>query len=58
MGILTKEAVDDAEQATHGAYDGRDDIILPLYLQTAGVDLDRACPGPLGAQPAEVCHYG
>lgn len=57
-GILTKEAVDDAKQATHGADDGRDDIILPLYLQTAGVDLGHACPGPFRAQPSGICHSG
>lgn len=28
--ILTKEAVDDAKQTTHGADDRRDDVILPL----------------------------
>lgn len=58
LGILTKEAVDDAKQATHGADDGRDDIILSLYLQTAGVYLGHACTGPFGAQPSGICHSG
>lgn len=57
-GILTKEAVDDAKQATHGADDGRDDIILPVYLQTTGVDLGYACPGRFSAQPGGICHSG
>lgn len=49
LRILTKEAVDDAKQATHGADDGRDDIILSLYLQTAGVYLGYSRTGPFGA---------
>ena len=58
MLCLTKEAVDDAEQTTHGADDGRDDVILPLYLQTASVDLGHACPGRSGAHPRGICHSG
>lgn len=54
--ILTKEAVDDAKQTTHGTDDGRDDIILSLYLQAAGVNLRHACPGPPGAEPGGICH--
>lgn len=54
-GPLTKEAVDDSKQATHGADDGRDDIIFPLYLQSAGIDLGHACPG---ARPRGICHPG
>lgn len=57
-GILTKEAVDDAKQATHGADDGRDDVILPLYLQTAGVNVGHACPAHFRAQPGGICHFG
>lgn len=56
--LLTKEAVDDSKQATHGADDGRDDIIFPLYLQSAGIDLGPACPGGCGAQPCGICHPG
>lgn len=58
VGILTKEAVDDAEQAAHGADDGRDDIILPLYLQATGINLSYACPRRFGAQPIGICHSG
>lgn len=58
VGVLTKEAVDDAKQATHGADDGRDDIILSLNLQAAGVDLNHACLCPIRAQPRGVCHSG
>lgn len=57
-GLLTKEAVDDSKQATHGADDGRDDVILPLYLQSAGIDLGHACPGGSGARPRGICHPG
>lgn len=55
--ILTKEAIDDAEQAAHGADDGRDDIIFPFYLQ-ATVNLGYACPRRFGAQPSGICHSG
>lgn len=55
---LTKEAVDDSKQATHGANDGRDDIIFPLYLQSADVDLGPICPGGCGAQPCGIFHPG
>lgn len=55
---LTKEAVDDSKQATHGADDGRDDIILPLYLQSAGIDLGPARPRGCRAQPCGICHPG
>lgn len=57
-GLLTKEAVDDSKQATHGADDGRDDIIFPLYLQSAGIDLGHACPGGPSARPRGICHPG
>lgn len=53
QGILTKEAVDDAEQATHGADDGRDDIILPVYLQTTDIN-----PHSFRAKGSGICHSG
>lgn len=56
--ILTEEAVDDSKQAAHGTDDGRDDVVLPLYLQAAGVHLGRSCRGPVGAQPGEIRHSG
>lgn len=57
---LTEEAVDNAKQATHGADDRRDDLILPLDLQAADVNISPAGPRPIqtGRPPGGVCHPG
>lgn len=57
-GVLTKEAVDDAKKARHGADDGRNDIIRSLYFQTANIDISHACPFSIKAQLHGISHSG
>lgn len=56
--VLTKEAVDYAEKAAHGADDGRDNVIFSGCFQTAGVDLSHAGPLHFEAHLSGISHSG